>query len=160
MQKSCLMQVPDSLKVFLIYCSCAFSQASIVTVIHLVNAVVDMVTEEGIVVCVFCVRVHSDCPWSGVLLLLQCCTKSLCDGSEEVEYFYAMQVCPFIIQRYCKISLCMYVTYVTYVCGLCYFFVVHSEFTQLPEVTHRVLTTAFTWNSMKKLKVILSKKMF
>lgn len=29
----------------------------------------------------------------------------------------------------------MYVTYVTYVCGLCYFFVVHSEFTQLPEVT-------------------------
>lgn len=70
MQTSYLMQVPDSLKVFLIYCSCAFSQASIVTVIHLVNAVVDMVTEEGIVVCVFCVRVHSDCPWSGVLLLL------------------------------------------------------------------------------------------
>ena len=157
------MQVPDSLKVFLIYCSCAFSQASIVTVIHLVNAVVDMVTEEGIVVCVFCVRVHSDCPWSGVLLLLQCCTKSLCDGSEEVEYFYAVQVCPFITQRCCKISL---YTYVTYVYGLCYFFVVHSEFTQLPQVTHRVLTTAFTWNSEEVksnsnyLKVLIQKILF
>lgn len=37
------------MKVFLIYSVCAFSQASIVTVIHLVNAVVDTVTDEGIV---------------------------------------------------------------------------------------------------------------
>lgn len=59
---------PDWLKIFLIYSFCTFLQASIVTVIHHVNAVVDTVTKEGIVMPVLCVCVHSDCPWSCVLL--------------------------------------------------------------------------------------------
>lgn len=41
-------------KDFLIDSFSAFLQASIVTVIHLVNAVVDTVTKEGISACVLC----------------------------------------------------------------------------------------------------------
>lgn len=40
---------------------CTFLQASIVTVIHLVNAVVDTVNKKGIVMCVLFVCLLSPC---------------------------------------------------------------------------------------------------
>ena len=65
------------MKVFLIYSLCTFSQASIVTVIHLVNAVVDTVSNEGIVVtCVLGVCGTVAVARAVCFCLSQCCEWS------------------------------------------------------------------------------------
>lgn len=97
------------------YSFCTFLQASIVTVIHLVNAVVDTVTNKGIVIMrVLCVCVTVTV--IRVLLPTVVLETVLCDF-EGAEYFYFVQIYVFIIQIHCKIFLSLLL------------FAIHSEFT-------------------------------
>lgn len=123
------------------------------TVIHLVNAVVDTVTDEGIVVCGLCVCSHNDCPWSCVLLPVVVLLKSPCVLVLGRLSTFILWRCIYPQSRCCKNSLIS----VYYMCLWSLLLsAIHSEFTQMPEVTHRVLTAALTRHNIKKLEVILT----